>query len=816
MTACKTMKNLPALLALLLALPGCDSAQEPAAAVSTPQPEVPRVADVAEVVAELEVSNPGEFPRPDSLLSFSLNELGVSGGPLQVWQRGRAQPTQLVDDDADGKPDRLVFLADLDPAATHGFVIDRRLAEQEFTARAQAEVSIKQGGEWQGQTYVGGSFKNVRHVSNPPQYTDHSKYIRYEGPGIESDEVGYRVYLDWRNGFDIFGKKKTGLVLQHVGQDGYDSYHEMAEWGADILKVGQSLGAGGYGYWDGSKAVLVSEVEQRSATIHSSGPVHSSLAIDYQGWNTGKETVDLKATLSMQAGSPLVDVDLALSEPLDKLAVGIVAHPDTELLMGDLDITGEAWSYMASFGRQTLFDDNLGMAVLFKKKDLVEQTRDENSYVLVLRPRGKTLSYAFGALWSGAESGIQNREELEVFLARAAEKRTIPPRLRLKTRASEKAGSSEPLEVARHLALSELQRRGDGLSVGQWDTVRSSPSKWNYTTGLLMEAMDDVSAATGDPQFADYAQRTIDSYIEDDGTIRTYKPADFNIDNINSGKMLLRLYARHGDAKYLAAIESLGAQLDDHPRTSEGAFWHKQRYPHQLWLDGVYMGMPFLAAYGVMEGDDKKLEEAVREFIITRDRLKDVETGLYYHAWDEAKQQQWADPVTGRSKHFWGRGLGWYTMALVDILDIIPAERSDLREPLLEIVSELAESLVNTQDETGTWFQVMNMPNEPGNYREASGSSMFTYFLAKAINNGYLPQTYRPAVEKAYRGLVDEFVAIDADGAYGVTNICATAGLGYGRDGSFRYYMSERVVVNDPKGLAPAIMAILQVSELKN
>ena len=415
---------------------------EQSASATVPQPDAPRVADVPKVVAELEVSNPGEFPRPDSLLSFTLNELGVESGPLQVWQRDEAQPTQLVDDNADGTPDRLVFLADLDPAARHEFVIDRRVAEQEFTARAQAEVSIKEGGEWQDQTYVGGAFRNVDHVTNPPQYTDHSEYIRYEGPGIESDEVGYRVYLDWRNGFDIFGKKKTGLVLQHVGQDGYDSYHEMSEWGADILKVGQSLGAGGYGYWDGSKAVLVSEVEQRSATIHSSGPVHSSLAIDYQGWNTGKATVDLKATLFMQAGSPMVDVDLALSEPLDKLAVGIVAHPGTELLMGDLDITGEAWSYMASFGRQTLFDDNLGMAVLFKKKDLVEQTRDENSYVLVLRPRGKTLSYAFGALWSGAQNGVQNSEELEVFLAREAEKRTITPRVRLKTQVSAEAGSA--------------------------------------------------------------------------------------------------------------------------------------------------------------------------------------------------------------------------------------------------------------------------------------------------------------------------------------------------------------------------------------
>jgi rhamnogalacturonyl hydrolase YesR len=816
MSVIESMKNSAFLLAVLLASTACDRSNEAPATAAEPAAPEPVAVETPQVIAGLQVSNPSEIARPDTLLSFSLIELGVTDGPLQVWQGDIAQATQLVDDNADDRPDRLVFLADLDAAATHEFVIDRLEAGQDVAARAFAEVSIKTGGQWQDREYAGGTFKNVDHVTPPPQYTDHSKYIRYEGPGIESDVVGYRVYLDWRNGFDVFGKTRPGLVLREVGQDGYDSYHEMADWGADILKVGQSLGMGGFGAWNGENAVLVSETAGRSTTILSSGPIYSSLRIEYLEWNTGKDTVDLAATLSMQAGSPLVDVDLELSQPLDKLAVGIVAHPDTELLMGDLDITGEAWSYMASFGRQTLFDDELGMAVLFRKKDLIEHTRDENSYVLVMRPRGKTLSYAFGALWSGAENGVKTREELETWLAQAAIERTIPPRVRLKTEVSKQAVSFGPLDVARNLALSELQRRGDGLSFGGWDTVRKSPSKWSYTTGLLMEAMDDVSAATGDPRFAAYARRTIDSYLEDDGTIRTYKPDDFNIDNINSGKMLLRLQERHGDARYLAAIGSLAAQLEDHPRTSDGAFWHKERYPHQLWLDGVYMGMPFLAAVGAMHGDAAKMDEAVGEFLVTRNRLRDAETGLYYHAWDEAKVQEWADPETGRSPHFWGRGLGWYAMALVDILDVIPVEETELRKPLLEIIPELAASLVNTQDESGTWFQVMDMPDEPGNYREASGSAMFTYFLAKALNKGYLPDSYREAAEKGYRGLVAEFVAVDVEGAYNLTNICATAGLGYGRDGSFHYYMSERVVKNDPKGLAPAIMAMLQVAELLN
>jgi len=810
------MKHIHFLLAMSLALSACDNKKEVSENAVEPQTRVTPAEVIPEAVATLEVSNPSKFSRPDTMVGFTLNELGVTSGPLQVWQGDSAQATQLLDDNEDGNPDRLVFLTDLDAAASHHFVINRQQAGQGFSQRAQAEVSIKEGGEWQGKEYVGGNFKNVNHVTNPPQYTDHSKYIRYEGPGIESDLVGYRVYLDWRNGFDIFGKKIPGLVLQDVGQDGYESYHEMADWGADILKVGKSLGMGGFGYWDGKNVVPVADVKERSTTILSSGPIHSSFAIDYNGWNTGNDTVDMRALMAMHAGSPFVDVRLETSAPVDRVAVGIVAHPGTELLMGDLDITGQAWSYMASFGNQTLFEDNLGMVVLFRKNDMIEQTRDENSYLLIMRPRGFELSYAFGAFWSGSEGGIQTREELETFLAAEVERRTIPPRLRLKTRASQIANSLEPLDVSRQLALSEMKRLGDSLSYGEWDAVRKRPSTWTYTTGLLMQSMDDLSMATNDASFSSYARDTIESFLEDDGSIRTFEPEKFNIDSINAGKMLQRLYARDDNPKYRAAIDALAAQLHDHPRTAEGAFWHKLRYPHQLWLDGVYMGMPFLAGVGVMVDDDQLLHEAVNEISVTRSHLRDATTGLYFHAWDEAKQQEWADPQTGRSPHFWGRGLGWYAMALVDILDIIPEEKTSLREPLLNIIPELAESLVNSQDDTGTWYQVMDMPDEPGNYREASGSAMFTYFLAKAINKGYLPESYKVAAQKAYQGLVNEFVAIDAEGAFHLTKICQTAGLGYGRDGSFRYYMSERVVSNDHKGLAPAVMAMIQISELTN
>lgn len=793
----------PLLLAVSLEATGADAAKEPA---TPPQ-----------AVARLEVANPSKFARPDTLVRLSFAQLGVTDGPLQVWEGNAARPTQLLDDDGDGRPDGLAFLADLGAAATHSYLVDRR-AGSAVPQRAHAEVSIKEGGAWQEKVYKGGTFKSVRQVTMPPQASDHNEYLRYEGPGIESDLVGYRVYLDWRNGFDIFGKKTSAMVLPGVGLDGYESYHQMADWGADILKVGQSLGMGGFGYWDGAKTVLVSEVAERSARIESDGPIHATFVLDYKGWKTGAATIDLSATLSMQAGSPFMDVALETSAPLDNLAVGLVRHPETEVMTGDLDITGEAWSYLATFGRQTLFEgDALGMVVLFRKMDLAEQTKDENSHVLVLRPRGKAVSYAFGALWSGRKGGVQTREELKAFLEAEVERRTLSPRIRLKTEASQSARELSPREISTRLAESEMARRGDSLSHGGWDALTSKPSSWNYTTGLLMQALDDLSAAGGDPRFAAYARRTIDSYIAADGAdgaIHTYEAGEFNIDHINSGKMLLRLWQRHRDPKYRAAIGALAAQLAKHPRTSEGAFWHKQRYPHQLWLDGVYMGMPVLAGIGVLEGDDHKVEEAVREFTIARSHLRDPRSGLYYHAWDEARKMNWADPETGRSRFFWARGLGWYAMALVDILDLIPPEKTELRKPLLAQIPELAESLVRHQDATGVWFQILDMPKEPGNYREASASAMFTYFLAKAVNKGYLLASYEPAARKAWAGLVDEFVSVHADGSYHLTNVVEVGGLGFGRDGSYRYYMSERVIDNDPKGLGPAIMAGLQMAEV--
>jgi unsaturated rhamnogalacturonyl hydrolase len=616
------------------------------------------------------------------------------------------------------------------------------------------------------------------------------------------------------------------MVLQQVGQDGFESYHHMADWGMDVLKVGQALGVGGYGYWNAEtgKVERVSKVEGWNAEVLENGDIHSALRIRYKGWEVAGSKVDLTARLSMTAGSRLVRVNLETGEALPNLAIGIVKHPGSTLLSGDLNITGQAWTWIASWGRQSLSGENdqLGMAVLFKRDDLDAQLDDGLNYVAVTEPSNNRLEYYFLAAWEHEHDGIKSEQAFVEYLNREAERLTMPPRRMLNTALDESSKTfpftaATALEWSRRLANSELQTTLQYVH-GGFDVMRQRPAFFEYTTGLLVQAYDDLARA-GNPEYAQIAEQVVGSFVADDGAIHTFDESKYNIDSINSGKAVLRLYEASGQEKYKIAAGHLRRQLRNHPRTSEGAFWHKQRYPYQLWLDGVYMGMPFLAHYALLfeDGDEREhsLEEAVNEFVIARRHLRDERTGLYYHAWDEKKTQDWADKETGLSPHFWSRGLGWYAMALVDVLDYIPDDKPELRKPLLDIIAELAPAVVAVQDDrSGLWYQILDKPGEHGNYLESSGSSMFVYMLAKAVNKGYLPESYKNAAVKGYEGIVREFIEFHADGSVSLTHACSVAGLGFGRDGSYRYYMSEQIVDNDPKAVGPFIMAGVQVSEL--
>ena len=377
------------------------------------------------------------------------------------------------------------------------------------------------------------------------------------------------------------------------------------------------------------------------------------------------------------------------------------------------------------------------------------------------------------------------------------------------------ACSSVPTTVAtdapwsRRIADSFLQRHPGGVT---YDSL-SPDEKWNYEQGLMLYALLRMTEHSGNPAYADFAEKNLDLYVGEDGSIRTYRMADYNIDNVAPGRALLETGARSGRAKFRLAADTLREQLRGHPRTKEGGFWHKKIYPFQMWLDGLYMAGPFYARYSRLTGDRAGMDDAVRQFIRVASHTRDDRTGLFYHAWDESRQQRWADPVTGRSPHFWGRAMGWYAMALIEVLDEVPAEHPD-RAALVEIFRGLAAALVKVQDAgSGMWYQVPDLPGRAGNYLESSASAMFVYSFAKGVRMGYLGPEYLPAARRGFDGLVAHSVVVRGNGLVDLLHVCRGAGLGgtpY-RDGSFEYYIGEPQRMNDMKGYGPFLLAAIEL-----
>ena len=337
----------------------------------------------------------------------------------------------------------------------------------------------------------------------------------------------------------------------------------------------------------------------------------------------------------------------------------------------------------------------------------------------------------------------------------------------------------------------------------------SKPEKWTYEQGVLLRGMESVWLNTGDGSYFKYIQRGADRFVGDDGTIKTYKKEDYNIDNVMPGRNLLLLYKVTGQEKYRKAAALLREQLKTHPRTSEGGFWHKKIYPSQMWLDGLYMGEPFYAEYAATFGEPEAFDDIAKQFVLMERHSRDAKTGLLYHGWDESRQQRWADRATGRSPHFWGRAMGWYAMALVDTLEHFPAGHAR-RGELLAILGRLAASVEKFQEPaSGLWYQVLDRGGHQGNYLEASASSMFVYSLAKAVRLGYLPESYLKVAGKGYAGIKRQFIEDAAGGGVNLKGTVSVAGLGGNpyRDGSYEYYLSEKVITNDPKGVGAFLLA---------
>ena len=360
------------------------------------------------------------------------------------------------------------------------------------------------------------------------------------------------------------------------------------------------------------------------------------------------------------------------------------------------------------------------------------------------------------------------------------------------------------------MAQSELVRNPES-----WQLDFQKELKWDYCHGLELGAMLDVYDRYGDTTFFRYALAYADTMVNEDGTIKKYRLEDYSLDRINSGKFLFRIYEQTKHPKYKKALALLRSQFEGHPRNADGGFWHKKVYPHQMWLDGVYMGTPFLAEYAFRNNEPAAYQEVIRQLQLAARHTFDPATGLFRHACDVSRTQKWADPVTGQSKHCWGRALGWYAMALVDNLDFIPLHEPG-RDSVLVILSTLAEALKKYQSPEGLWYQVMDRSGEEGNYLESSCSAMFVYALFKAVRKGYLDRAYFAVARKGYEGILREFVRTEEGGQVSITRACAVAGLGgtVYRSGDYDYYIHETIRDNDPKAVAPFILASLEWERL--
>ena len=375
---------------------------------------------------------------------------------------------------------------------------------------------------------------------------------------------------------------------------------------------------------------------------------------------------------------------------------------------------------------------------------------------------------------------------------------------------------SEDLPWSERMALSEMIRNPDPTTLDF-----ATQKRWTYTNAQVCEAIMKLYNETGKDVYLDYARKYADSLIMPDGEILTYKVSNYNLDHVNPGKYTFLLYDVTGEPRLKTAIDTLWSQLQTHPRTTDGGYWHKKVYPWQMWLDGIYMGDVFKAEYvkRYLADDPAEWEDVIHQFTTVAQHTYDPANGLYRHGWDESREQRWSDPVTGQSAHVWGRGMGWYMMALVDALEHIPATVPG-RDSMVTILADACEALTKVQDpETGTWYQVLDRSGDEGNYLEMTCTPMFIYAMLKGARMGDVPQEYVAVAKRAWDGMLAGFVEVDEEGVVSLNQCCAGAGLGGNpdryRDGTYEYYINEFHRPNDPKGVGAFIVAAMELERLQ-
>ncbi len=336
--------------------------------------------------------------------------------------------------------------------------------------------------------------------------------------------------------------------------------------------------------------------------------------------------------------------------------------------------------------------------------------------------------------------------------------------------------------------------------------------KWAYDVAFLGMAIDRLGNL--DPKYSKYMEDWVKYFVHPDGSVTDYSLKEYNLDRIFPGRNVLTVYKRYPEAKYKIALDNFISQLNTHPKTGSGGYWHKNIYPWQMWLDGIFMGSTFMVQYAWEFNAPEWYDVAVAQTKMIYDKTLDPASGLLMHAWDESRHQKWCDPATGRSLYPWSRAMGWYTMAVLDILDYLPSDHPG-RNDLIVILQKTCDALLKVRDpKSGIWYQVLNQGRREGNYPEGSGSAMYIYVFAKGARLGYLDEKYHDIAARAFDDFVKELVTVDEKGLVTIHNICGGCGLGGNpyRDGSYKYYVNEKRFDNDTKGVAPFILAAIELN----
>ena len=724
------------------------------------------------------VANTRDQARKSETIVLHLDELRRLApaldpvNPVVADASGVEILSQLVDVDGDEIADDLVFQSDFDPHASKIFTL------RTGTRRPPAREDYR----------VYGRFVRERH----------------DDFAWENDRIAHRVYgrdlETWAqepltsSGVDVWTKRVRKLVVN----DWYltDDYHKDHGEGADLYSVGKSRGCGGLGIYQGGNLAVSRNFT--ASRVLANGPIRLVFELTYEPWQAGEARVSETKRVFLDAGQSFDRFESTFSTDPPGTAltagIGIAKHS------GSMAESDPRAAWLRTWEPLKPPNGNLGCAVVVPGA-AAEFKVTERDYLLVTPvPASGVLVYFAGFGWDRSQdvAGADDWARLVESKRREVES---PLRIFLASTVS------SPSQAAR--MVESVMARAPEVLTGTWE----------YDTGMVLRGIEQVALKTKDAAALAYVKRTIDGLIDPSGAIKGYKSDACNIDQINMGRVLFRLWAEAqgtDKARYRQAIETLRAQMRTHPRTADGAFWHKKIYPHQMWLDGVYMASPFLAEYAATFHEPALFDDVANQILLAESHMRDAATGLLYHGWDEVKAQRWADPKTGRSSQFWGRAMGWYAMAVVDVLEWLP-QGHQRRQAVLGVLERLASALARVQDRaTGVWWQVLDQPGRAGNYLEASASSMFVYAVSKAVRSGWLDKAnkakYSKVASRGYQGLLAAFIERGADGYLDVKYVCKVAGLGGSpyRDGSYAYYTSTEVVKNDPKGVGAFILAAVE------